>query len=471
MKGFELNILSSFLILILLIFLSFLIGSTSSFYKNVDDLIIKRENYVLSNALDYGKVAASEAFLYSFYQGCWDVLQRGGYSTIPQDRLYERGGMRYALWYDNGDVSPSLERFLGELGTETASVMKFYTSAPYAYILGTQVSLPLDYGVTFSKTEGGLMGKASSLSFIFVEKKDEKQGVTIRLEKDPSLQRVFVSSCGEIFDTFMQEGKFLGDDMENIAFSEINKWEKIGEAVAPEGTPVSAWGDVVFSSIYKKNIAQAEQDIQTSLLQQLQAIVFSSSIFTAKAEPLETIVDILPSCQAIGTVQEGVKISCTFSYKVTAAQKFSLSDHREERNVPVSTGESVALSPFTLDAVVRMERTIDSFVAPLDVSGTYSLSLNSQSPSLSSTTHRLILTQQGRAVESSIDDTGGIQGELRGRTLTLHDATLTLQGNLAHIDLSGTIADGIEGSAFGTILINGKEEPYRGTFRAEPLRV
>lgn len=364
MKGIALILVFGLMIIIFIVIVPLLL----LFFQTAKEehTLLTRDIYFMENALDYGSIVADTGFSYSFFQGCWDVLRKGGFSVIPGERIYEFEGKSFALWFDNGDLTPSQEEFLGELEKEVTQNLNSYTSLSYKYIGEVNLFIPQDYNVSLEPSGFDLKGEATSPSFIAVQKEDSKRGEKIKLFKNSALKRNFTSSCLEIFEEGKKRGKEFGEAVEQIVEDILSEdtWERGGQityGVASQQLSREFMGNAVFQIIHGKTRAEAIEEIEEAVRSQVQAIPLESE-FSLSMEILELEVTISPkNCQTTFPELDNpllAEISCSFVYQALFVGKISIEDPNTK--LPVFNGEEVA---FTSPELVFAER-IDFLPSP-----------------------------------------------------------------------------------------------------------
>lgn len=357
-------VIAFFIVVPLLVF-SFLPG-------RVEYAVLTRDIYLMENTLDYQAIATETAFSYSFYQGCFDVLRKGGYSSIPPQKGYESEGGILALWWDTGDQSPSPDDFLREVGKETAKDLNTYTSTGYDYVGDFSIALPRDYQLTLERLpDFEVKALALSPAFIEVKKEDEKRGETVTLRKDSILQKNFSTSCLEIFEKEKSLSAAIGSGMQQAASAQAARWIQSGQAEKegpPDFTPGQEneeMGNLVFQTAHQKTLAQAEEETAAALRAVLPSLLPPEDPpFRRTADILDLSVDIAPLCSAIQETrtvnnQDRVftKISCTFTTSILMVTRVASEDTREDKKLPVFNGQDVAFSPLRLLTAQRVDAT------------------------------------------------------------------------------------------------------------------
>jgi len=496
MRGFEVNVLTAFFIVIIVLNVVFASSSILSLDESSKELRLKSDVYVMRNSLEGAKIFAESSLVYSVYQGCFDYLKDGGGVSPAQV-----GGEELGVWYDNGDKSPTEEKFLGGLGTVVGGYLGQYTSGNYVYLKGNEVSFP-EYSVEIKESEGSLEVRTVSTEFLtaFRDKtieRDEK----ITLEKDPTMERVVETSCLSLFTFGKNKARLLGERINVVVGEEVNKWEKHPAPLELEGNKLSLlagserdMADLVLTILYNgPGIVEIEREIKESVRRGVPKLS-GGPYLEVKQENLELDVEIDPTCTAElveRTVGEEQKvftvITCSkIEYNVVVVEKVTIKDTDELNSVPVNTGESVEMAPLELVFGVRVDLSLDDehiVASPeRDISGLYSVTIDWSGVTAMDTAVSLKIDQNGEELEGSEGDET-FSGTLSGDSITLgefvvpfdDDAVLDtefgeypISGDRPLITLEGTVQpdSSIVGTVSGMFYLLAFNFPIEGTFIA-----
>ncbi|MBL7160650.1 MAG: hypothetical protein ISS93_02225 [Candidatus Aenigmarchaeota archaeon] len=461
----ELNFLSAMLIVIAALSITFIIGQFFLFGKNIETFAVKQDIYVLGNALEYGKIVADASFGYSFSQGCFDSLGKGGYNAPP---LAHNG---LVLWYDSGDKTPTKDEFLLELGKEIAAILNKYTAEPYQYLSALEVSIPKDYNIMFKETYS-LEATATSPSFISVEKESSNQKV--KLLKKSTLARAFPLNCLELFESQQKRGRQLGWGMEQAVAGEVNKWKKSGseetayKELFAEAGGNEVMGGPIFKELHVRAMEQAEKEIKTSLEASAVGLLpGKDGVYTITTEIVELSVDIQPVCKAERHTDDKDKatVSCDFVYDILFVMKAIVEDGREESKLPVFNGESVAFTAPRLVFGARIGKGVGSSISSLKLDGTFFFDIVLEDPQLSESGYPITLHMDGDSLAWEIPYQGATYsgtGTFELGEVRLDKVPVVIEGRTYFLSFLGTVGEkDIVGQVAG---VSEKNVPVKGTF-------
>lgn len=440
MKGLTNNLYIAFLIIFGMIALMFMM--TYPFMNNLEPIVVKRDSFIMSNSLDYGEIISSDILLWSYYQGCYETLANGGYSEIGFDKLYQHGNDQYALWYNNGDITPDYNQILTNLETDTAKKMNLYGGGYEYYEL--EVQIPKDYTVKLEKIEGKLTGKAVG-SMIFVNK--ETENVKTTLKKSSLIEREFDIDCTKILTDNSAITGDVGRFTENVVINEINNWIKSGQKTFNEAVTISdqrEMADTIFIQEYQKSIDTVENEIKDNILAGIAGFETAALL-----EVLSVGVIIEPEC--VSTIKEGetvtTEIACEkFTYNVDIGAKVTVVSDYE---IPVNNGETVGFYSPSLVSAVRVNRVISEHIEVSEINGAYSfyLSLGDYPENVV----EMALVQNGDSLAWATEQLGGVvQGTgyvVNGR-VTLTEVPIIIldefgEGVAYSIDFSGDLYNNV----------------------------
>ncbi len=128
MKAMAISVYTAGLILTLVMMVALIISSTVE--RNVESVEVRVGNsvYLMRDALDLTKSYIDTAVRYSVYQAAFDNGMRGGFSGTDSMKYVDHDGNDLALWYDDGDISPSEDSFMESLSEESFSNFGVYVS-------------------------------------------------------------------------------------------------------------------------------------------------------------------------------------------------------------------------------------------------------------------------------------------------------------------------------------------------------
>ncbi|MBI4181477.1 MAG: hypothetical protein HY520_00720 [Candidatus Aenigmarchaeota archaeon] len=434
---------------------------------------LTRDTYSLANAVEYGKLVADQSFSYAYYQGCWDVLQTGGYSEVPEER--REGNL--ALWYDNSGYPPP--HAIDELGKVVGTHLNRYMGGGFTYLQNRLVRPPTTYQVTFSQTAQGLRGSADSADAILVERAVPSRGEHALLLGDSRLMRTFPMHCIDLLEGEWRLGRGVGTQVKRLVVQEANAWPKQGTAVL-RGPAVALFqpdaremGNQVLG-LQGKSLAQAEEEISGKIRAGMEGIALEDAPpYDRALAVVEASATIEPACSGTSGFdgeEQVITLECQFTYQIKAVARVTVTDSREETKVPVFNGQAVAYSPLQLAFGVRVDLALDEQVDIPELEGRYVVTVAAGEES----SFFLDLQQDGEVVAWATGLQGGIvrgQGSLAGGLLALEGvpALLLVEGNqeVVLLDLVGEVdAAGVAGEFQGT---RARGEPLAGTFSAQPL--
>ncbi|MBI4021487.1 MAG: hypothetical protein HY369_04530 [Candidatus Aenigmarchaeota archaeon] len=311
-----------------------------------------RDGYVLRNAVDGAKIYAEAALVYSYEQGCYDVMRQGGYAAIPGNQQYATDTGTVALWYDSGGVGPSPSAALANLEAATATNLNLYTIAPYTFLKTYEVAFP-PYTVTLTPLADRMRLQASSGELIAGVRETETEKLAI--QENPSMERED-EACIEIFTLHRELGTFLGEAFHAAIIAELDHWPPQGEAEI-QGTDLSsldstAMGNAAMQEKKETDLAGAQEAIRLALEEAVTSLPLAAADgFAAELGGHTIEVAVTPSCDALLTAASGpIQANCTFTYAATIAATVIVTG---DQAFLVQAGNDVVLSPVALRFAVR----------------------------------------------------------------------------------------------------------------------
>jgi hypothetical protein len=97
---------------------------------NIVELSVDNNVYMLRDSLDTATIYLDNSARYSLYQAAYDNGRRGGYNNIESDesiKFIVLEGNSFVLWYDNADISPSVELLTNYLSEEATTNLEKYS--------------------------------------------------------------------------------------------------------------------------------------------------------------------------------------------------------------------------------------------------------------------------------------------------------------------------------------------------------
>jgi hypothetical protein len=195
MKGTSLIVAAIGLMVILIVFVSVASMPVIKPGEIEKDIEVRSEIHIMGNALDAAKLYTGTALGYSVYQGCYDVLQKGGWWKLEADARHTGTGL--ALW--SGGKYPDERQFIGNLQESINASLELYRRSAYRFLSDYYVDMP-SHSITIKPYDSsGMTVSASSDRSFFIEKTQES-GEYIRLEKDSSLYGDYGIACYGVYE-------------------------------------------------------------------------------------------------------------------------------------------------------------------------------------------------------------------------------------------------------------------------------
>lgn len=315
---------------------------------------IQMNTYTMKNAMDAARLYASTALAYSIYQGCYELLRKGGWKDIPDTSRYKIGDIIYGMWYDSEnpevkppDEDPECSWFASNLESLVEEKFRIYTQGTYNFLEDYRVHFPKytikinDIGNEFVDIE------ASGNSNLWIE----SQEGNIHLETSSGVGGVYRIDCCGVYKEGIRKNSEIIEDLKNELKDILEGFELNGTGRTEE--PVYG----IFYEINKK-ISWLKEGTFTWLEIQITDHI-TKNIFEKEYSDRDyrILIDIIDANTEIKTVSLYEKPDETkdVRFKITSTLVIEIEIvPRSEKRFPVFDGEEFVYAKPTLKFIDKI---------------------------------------------------------------------------------------------------------------------
>jgi hypothetical protein len=337
---------------------------------------MKKEIYVMENALMAAAQYAKTSLRYSVYQALYDNALNGTWASIPPGAELIAGRTSYALWYDGADKSPKKEEVMEGLKKSVQKNFNGYKSGGYRFH-SYRAAFPLNYDVSLEGTEAGLKASADSprpaaktvaKQFIYIEYSGD-DGTDYYMEAPPQISENIDTSYLGLFISskeFVEKGELpaaVGGYVSTLVTSHTK-------------TKPCGAGDITDDEVFTEAMSTAhaekvEDGIKATITTALASAAAAKTTEKTKWEitapylmvSLETWCGALSNtCRPDGT--DSLSKTCSFTYHIELSAAVSVTDVSAKYPVYSAEKKRAAMENIALRFAESMKFTHPSAAAP-----------------------------------------------------------------------------------------------------------